>query len=269
VIDTHCHLDVAAFDADRDEVIARAGAAGVTGMLIPAIRPRTWDALGALARRHAAAGVRIAIGIHPQIVPELGGDELPGDLEAALARASEGAIAIGECGLDGGTGARELQERIFRAHLRVARETGKPLVVHVLRAHDAAPRILREERAAQGGVPSIILHSYSGGADLVPVYRDLGCAFSFAGPVTYENARRPIEAARAVPAALLLAETDAPDQAPRGSAKKGSRSEPAFLPAVIAGLAAARAEDPAEVAARTAANAARLFRSWSQAILPR
>ncbi len=266
MIDTHCHLDLAAFDADRDDVIARAGAAGVTGMLIPAIRPRTWAALGALARRHAAAGVRFAVGIHPQIVPELGADERGADLEERIARASEDAVAIGECGLDGGTGERELQERIFRAHVRVARAVGKPLVVHVLRAHDAAPRILREERAA-GGMPGILLHSYSGGAALIPVYRALGCAFSFAGPVTYENARRPIEAARAVPAELLLAETDAPDQAP--APHRGGRSEPAFLPAVIAGLAAARAEDPAEVATRTAANAARLFRTWSRAILPR
>jgi TatD DNase family protein len=262
VIDTHCHLDDAAFDADRDAAIARAGAAGVTGMLIPAIRPRTWAALGALAARHAGAGVRFAIGVHPQLVPELDDDERAGDLEERLARASEGAVAIGECGLDGGTGERELQERIFRAHVRVARATGKPLVVHVLRAHDAAPRILREEGAAPGGA---VLHSYSGGAELVPVYAGLGCAFSFAGPITYPNARRPIEAARAVPAELLLAETDAPDQAPEGH--RGGRSEPAHLPHVIGGLAAARAADPAEIAALTAANAARLFRTWGQEIL--
>jgi TatD DNase family protein len=264
VIDTHCHLDVAAFDADRDEVIARAGAAGVTGMLIPAIRPRTWAALGELARRHAAAGVRFAIGVHPQIVPELDGDERAGELEERIVRASEGAAAIGECGLDGGTGDRALQERIFRAHVRVARAVGKPLVVHVLRAHDAAPRILREEGAARAGV---VLHSYSGGAELVAVYAALGCAFSFAGPVTYPGARRPVEAARAVPAELLLAETDAPDQSP--APRRGGRSEPAYLPRVIAGLAAARAADPAEVAALTAANAARLFRAWPQVILPR
>jgi TatD DNase family protein len=286
VIDTHCHLDVAAFDADRDEVIARAGAAGVRGMLIPAIRPRTWAALAALAERHAAAGVRFAIGIHPQIVPELDAEELgdarAGDLEERLARESEGAIAIGECGLDGGTGAPALQERIFRAHVRVARALGLPLVVHVLRAHDAAPRILREERAAD-----VVLHSYSGGAALVPVYAALGCAFSFAGPVTYPNARRPIEAARAVPTELLLAETDAPDQAPTpqrspapasldpppggaaGPARHGRRSEPGFLPSVIAGLAAARGADPAEVAALTAANAERLFRGFGPAIMRR
>jgi TatD DNase family protein len=255
LIDTHCHLDVPAFDADRDAVIARAAAAGVAGLLIPAIRPRTWDAVCALAHRHAAAGVRYALGIHPQIVPELAPDELAGDLTARLALAARDAIAIGECGLDGGTGAHALQEQIFRAHLRAARETGKPLVIHVLRAHDAAPRILREEGPVTG-----VLHSYSGGAGLVGVYRDLGLAFSFAGPVTYGNARRPLEAARAVPAALLLAETDAPDQAP--AAHRGGRSEPAFVAHVIAGLAAARGATTAEIAALTTANARRIFATW-------
>jgi len=283
VIDTHCHLDVAAFDHDRDAVIARATAAAVTGIVLPAIRPRTWDGVRAITARYAAAGVRHALGIHPQIVPELDPDELAGDLTARLAEAARDACAIGECGLDGGTAAHELQEQIFRAHVRAARATGKPLVIHVLRAHDAAPRILREERAA-----GAVLHSYSGGAELVAVYAGLRCAFSFAGPVTYAGARRPIEAARAVPAELLLAETDAPDQAPSGSSlgpppggssgparhragasRGGGRSEPAHLPAVIAGLAAARAADPAEVAALTSANAARLFGSWGQEIIRR
>ncbi len=251
MIDSHCHLDVPAFDGDRDAAIERALAAGVVGMLVPAIRPRTWAALAALARPH----LRFALGVHPQIVPELEPGER-GDLEDQIARAviEHGAAAVGECGLDGGTGERALQEAIFRAHVRAARAVQRPLVVHVLRAHDAAPRILREERAHEvGGV----LHSYSGGAELVAMYRDLGMAFSFAGPVTYDNARRPIEAARAVPAELLLAETDAPDQAP--APYRGGRSEPAYLPAVIAGLAAARGADPAEIAALTAANARRLF----------
>ena len=255
MIDTHCHLDVAAFDADRDAVVARATAAGVIGLLIPGIRPRTWDAVRALAHRHAAAGVRHALGIHPQIVPELFADELAGDLTARLIEAAQGAVAIGECGLDGGTGAHALQEQIFRAHVRAARAADKPLVIHVLRAHDAAPRILREEGPIAG-----VLHSYSGGADLVGVYRDLGLAFSFAGPVTYGNARRPIAAARVIPAELLLAETDAPDQAPE--AHRGGRSEPAFVASVIAGLAAARGTTAAELAALTTANARRIFATW-------
>jgi TatD DNase family protein len=255
LIDTHCHLDVGAFDADRDAVVARATAAGVVGILIPAIRPRMWDAVRALAQRHTAAGVRCALGIHPQIVPELEPTELAGDLTARLIDAARDGVAIGECGLDGGTGAHALQDQIFRAHVRAARATGKPLVIHVLRAHDAAPRILREEGPVAG-----VLHSYSGGAGLVPVYRDLGLAFSFAGPVTYPNARRPLEAARAIPAELLLAETDAPDQAP--AAHRGGRSEPAYVASVVAGLAAARGTTAAEVAALTTANARRIFASW-------
>jgi TatD DNase family protein len=255
VIDTHCHLDVAAFDGDRDAVVARAVAAGVAGILVPAIRPRTWGTLRQLVARHAADGVRGAFGIHPQIVPELDAGELCGDLTARLIDAARDACAIGECGLDGGTPSHAQQEQIFRAHLRAARATGKPLVIHVLRAHDAAPRLLREEGPVTG-----VLHSYSGGADLVPVYRDLGLAFSFAGPVTYPNARRPIAAARAIPDELLLAETDAPDQAPEPH--RGGRSEPAFVTSVVAGLAAARGTTAADLAALTTANARRIFGAW-------
>jgi TatD DNase family protein len=252
LIDTHCHLDLAAFEADRAAMFSRAAIAGVTGLLVPGIRPRTWPAVRALAAGHT--GVRWAVGVHPQIVPELAADELH-DLEQRLADEAAGAVAIGECGLDGGTADHALQERIFRSHVRVARALDLPLVIHVLRAHDVAPRVLREEGGARG-----VLHSYSGGAALVPVYRDLGLAFSFAGPVTYENARRPVEAARAVPPELLLAETDAPDQSP--APYKGRRCEPAFLPAVIAGLAAARGAEPAAIAELTAANARRLFATW-------
>jgi TatD DNase family protein len=255
MIDTHCHLDLAAFDRDRDEVVARAAAAGVVGMIVPAVRPRTWDSVRALARRHASAGVRCALGIHPQVVPELDDAEWTGDLTARLVVAAAEACAIGECGLDGGAGAHERQEEIFRAHLRAARATDRPVIIHVLRAHDAAPRILREEGPVRG-----VLHSYSGGAALVPVYRDLGLAFSFAGPVTYGNARRPIAAARAVPDVLLLAETDAPDQAP--AAHRGGRCEPAFVAEVIAGLAAARGATVEAIAELTSANARRLFAAW-------
>jgi len=255
LIDTHCHLDLPAFDLDRDEVLARATAAGVMGFLIPAIRPCTWDSIRQLASRHAAAGVRFALGIHPQVVPALAADQLAGDLTARLVDAARNAVAIGECGLDGGTADHPLQERTFRAHIRAAREARKPLIIHVLRAHDAAPRILREEGPVTG-----VLHSYSGGADLVPVYRDLGLAFSLAGPVTYSNARRPIAAARAIPAELLLAETDAPDQAPESH--RGGRSEPAFMTDIVAALAAVRDSSVQDIAALTTANARRIFSTW-------
>jgi len=252
VIDSHCHLDLAAFDRDREDVLARAAAAGVEGILVPAIRPATWNAVRALA----GGLVRIALGIHPQVVPDLDPSERALTPEAlAQAARDAGALAIGECGLDGATGERELQEDLLRRHVRAARLAQLPLVVHVLRAHDLAPRVLREERAHEvGGV----MHSYSGGADLVPIYRDLGFAFSFAGPVTYENARRPLEAVRAVPADLLLVETDAPDQAP--AKHRGGRSEPAFVAEIVAAIAAATRRD--DIAAVTTANARRVF-TWT------
>ena len=252
MIDSHCHLDLAAFDRDREDVLARAAAAGVEGILVPAIRPATWNAVRALA----GGLVRIALGIHPQVVPDLDPSERALTPEAlAQAARDAGALAIGECGLDGATGDRELQEDLLRRHVRAARLAQLPLVVHVLRAHDLAPRVLREERAHEvGGV----MHSYSGGADLVPIYRDLGFAFSFAGPVTYENARRPLEAVRAVPADLLLVETDAPDQAP--AKHRGGRSEPAFVAEIVAAIAAATRRD--DIAAVTTANARRVF-TWT------
>lgn len=239
--------------------MARACAAGVQALLIPGIAPAWWPRQVAVRDAHPEHGIALAIGVHPQVVPDLTA------VEAALAQDPERlvaeivrhhGIAVGECGLDGGTDNKSLQEAIFRAHVRAARLLGQPLVVHVLRAHDLAPRILREERAAEvGGV----LHSYSGGADLVPVYRDLGMCFSFAGPISYRGSRRPVEAARAIPDELLLAETDAPDQAPEGH--RGSRSEPAYVAQVVAGLAAARGVPEADMAALTTANARRLFRA--------
>jgi TatD DNase family protein len=262
VYDSHCHLDVPRFDADRAEVVLRAGQAGVAGILVPAIRPATFAQLTTtqVAARAVvgAPTISLAIGVHPQVVPELDEAErvfaLDPDAIAAAASA-HGAVAIGECGLDGGTADPEQQERILRAHIRAARLIKLPLVLHVLRAHGLAPRVLAEEGARDvGGV----MHSYSGGAALIPVYRDLGFAFSLAGPVTFPGSRRPVEAARLIPADLLLAETDAPDQSP--SAHRGQRNEPAFLPEIVAALAAARNEPVATIAALTARNAARIFR---------
>jgi TatD DNase family protein len=261
VYDSHCHLDLARFDADRADVVLRAAQAGVTGILVPAIRPATFATLTAtVAAARAivgAPGIALAIGVHPQIVPELDDDErrLALDPEAIAAAASAaGAVAIGECGLDGGTADLDQQERVLRAHVRAARLLHLPLVLHVLRGHDLAPRVLAEEGARDvGGV----MHSYSGGAALIPVYRDLGFAFSLAGPVTFPGSRRPVEAARLIPPDLLLAETDAPDQSPAGH--RGQRNEPAFLPEIVAALAAARNEAVTTVAALITRNAERIF----------
>ena len=259
MIDTHCHLDKPDFDADRAEVLVRARAAGVTEVVVPAIAPERWDALAAFAA--ATPGVRFGLGVHPQLLPELdpaGDAERLERLDAALVQG--GAVGVGECGLDGPSveegvqrwATLERQVAVLRGHLRLARKHGLPVMLHCLRAHDALLALLADEPLPAGGV----LHSYSGSAEQVRPYAAFGLHFSFAGPLTYERARKPALAARAVARDRLLLETDAPDQTPR---PHRGRNEPAYLVETAAALATGLGLPLAEVHALTTENARRLF----------
>jgi TatD DNase family protein len=256
MIDTHCHLDSPRFDADRAEVLARARAAGVEVMVLPAVEPSRWEDV----RRLAASdpGLRFGLGIHPQALPDLDpadDDRHLADLDAALARG--GAVAIGECGLDGPTAdagaSMDRQRAILRAHLALARRHRLPVLLHCLRAHDHLLALLEEEPLPAGGV----LHSFSGSAEQVRTYLPSGLCFSFAGPVTYPGARKPLAALRAVPRERLLIETDAPDQAP--TPHRGARNEPAHLVQVAAACATALSLSVEALDALTSLNARRLL----------
>lgn len=251
MIDTHCHLDVERFDADRDAVLQRAWAAGVEAVIVPAIGPDAWDALLEWPLRDAR--VQVGLGVHPQLVPSLP----EADDERNLARldellASPHAIAVGECGLDAATGSLERQERILRAHFALARKHHKPLLVHVLRAHPQFQKVIASEPIPEAG---LLMHSYSGSHELTPRYVKYGCHFSFAGPVTFAEARRPLDALKSVPLDRLMVETDAPDQAPHPH--RGSRSEPAYVPLIVEAMSKVRGED---VRAAVTGNARRFFR---------
>jgi len=167
-------------------------------------------------------------------------------------------VAVGECGLDGPAAAEGAplgrQLAVLQGHLDIARRLGLPVILHSLRAGDALRTALERDGVPGGGV----LHSFSGSAEQVAPLAALGLHFSFAGPVTYESARKPLAAARAVAPGRLLVETDAPDQTPRPH--RGARNEPAHLPLVIAAVASAIGTTPGELDALTAANARRLFR---------
>lgn len=256
MIDTHCHLDRPGFEPDREAVLARARAAGVTELVVPAVGPDGWAALAAWAR--ARPGVWFGLGIHPQLLPELDprDDERHlAELEAALGRG--GAVGVGECGLDGPSAAEgapmERQVRVLREHLRLARRFGLPVILHCLKAQEPLLALLAEEPLPEGGV----LHSFSGSADQVKAFQRFGLHFSFAGPITYERARRPLEALRAVPEDRLVLETDAPDQTPR---PHRGRNEPAFIREIAAAAAAALGLTVEELDRRTTANARALFR---------
>jgi len=271
VIDTHCHLDSERFEPDRDEVLARAFAAGVRGLVVPAVGPDRWERLLEWPRRDPR--IQVGLGVHPQLLPELPESEDErhlARLEALLERG--GAIAVGECGLDGpsshpaptaaaghgapgGHGApMERQVPVLERHLELARRFRLPVLLHCLRAHKELIALLKRVPFPEAGV---VMHSYSGGADQVRFYANRGCHFSFAGPVTFEDARRPLDAARAVPMDRLLLETDAPDQAPHPH--RGGRSEPGYLPLICAALARARGVAVEALAEVTTRNALALF----------
>jgi TatD DNase family protein len=241
-------------------VLARAWDAGVRGILVPAIGPDAWDALLQLPRREPR--LQIGLGIHPQLLPELpeaGDGPALERLDALLA--GGGAVAVGECGLDGPSAAAgapmERQLRVLDAHAQLARKHGLPLLVHCQRAHPALEEWLARTSLPEAGV---VLHSYSGGPARVAAYVGRGCHLSYAGPVSWPEARKPVEALRVTPRDRLLVETDAPDQAP--APHRGGRNEPAFLVRVVEAAAAALGLPVEETGALVAENARRLFASF-------
>lgn len=253
LIDTHVHLDHDAFDGD--EVWSAARARGVERAIAVGVDPSSWPRTVAIAKR--LPNVSCALGIHPQVVPHLDDAAIDAAIRALpQLLADSSAAAVGEIGLDGPAGDLDRQKRALLAQLDVAKQLHLPVSLHVFKVHGAALDLLR----AFGPLPhGGVVHSYSGSAELVRAYVKLGWSISFAGAITRSNAKKPLEAARAVPAEHLVIETDAPFQPTGADARDRKRGEPADLIEVAEAVARARSEDVADVAARTTANAHRIF----------
>ncbi len=218
-IDTHLHLDAPAFDADRDEVISRAAAAGVGLMISAGTSVEGSRRALALADRHA--GVRVAVGIHPEAAASADAAALAALVE--LAR-HPNVVAIGEVGLDyvRADAPREVQRQAFRAQVRLAGRRGLPVVVHNRDAHEDVAGILHEE-----GATHVVCHCFSGPADTAVRWAEAGWMISIAGPLTFPTAGSLCDVAQRVPTDRLLVETDAPYLAPVPF--RGRRCEPAFV----------------------------------------
>ncbi len=258
VVDSHCHLADAAFDADLAEVVSRAVAAGVTQALC--ILTAGVPEEEARGRRVAAAWpeARFAIGVHPHVAGQYAGraDEVEATVRADLA-ANPWARAVGEIGLDYhyDFAPRDVQRAVFRRQVALARELKLPVVIHTREATDDTFAILSEE--GRGEVRGVF-HCFSGDAVMARAALDFGFFVSFAGIVTFPKADGIREAARLVPADRLLAETDAPYLAP--VPYRGKRNEPAHVRETVAALARTRGETPEAVAAATARAFQALFR---------
>ena len=232
LIDSHVNLHAPQFDEDRDEVIARARAAGIALMVNISDKVSHFKAVRALADH---PDIWCTVGTHPHEAkenPELSAAEL-----VALA-ADPRVVGIGETGLDFhyDLSPRDIQAKVFRQHVAAARETGLPLVVHTREADELMGDILEEEYAA--GPFKMLMHCYTSGAELAARAAALGAWFSVSGIATFKAAEDVRAVVREMPADRIIVETDCPYLAP--VPHRGRRNEPAFLPDVLNKLAQIR-----------------------------
>ena len=249
-VDSHCHLDFPELAADIDAVLAAMSAARVTHALCISVNLPDWPAVHALATAHP--NLHATVGVHPDYpdTPE----PSVADLVSLAARPK--IVAIGETGLDyyRQTGDLEWQRKRFRTHIRAARETAKPLVVHTREAAADTIAIMREERAGDvGGV----MHCFTETWEVASAALDLGFHISFSGIVTFKNAPVVKDVARQVPLERLLVETDSPYLAP--VPYRGKMNQPAYVRHVAEEVARLRGIDFEAVAGATSENFFRLF----------
>ncbi|CAJ1846396.1 TatD family hydrolase [Aeromonas jandaei] len=252
LIDTHCHLDFPVFDQDREALLARCRALGVTEYIIPAIAEDNWTRVMALADQHD--GLFYGLGIHPWYT----GEQREGVMErlrTLVMSQPASLVAIGECGLDLRSQVpQEGQLALFEAQIRLAADVGLPLMIHSVRANDTVAKLLRRFKPPRGGV----IHAFSGSLQQAEAFWQLGFRLGVGGVISFERANKMREVFRAMPLESLVLETDAPDMPLQG--RQGERNTPEALPEIAAILMGIR-EEPAEyVSTMLIDNAERLFR---------
>ncbi|MQA26306.1 MAG: YchF/TatD family DNA exonuclease [Micromonosporaceae bacterium] len=261
VLDSHTHFDLQD-GSDRPggvgEALAKAEAAGVdrvvqVGIDVPSSR---WAA--DLATEHPEVVATAAL--HPNEAPRLAEPDLDSALAEIDALAAQDRVrGVGETGLDyfrTGDDGRKAQHASFRAHIEIAKRHGKALVIHDRDAHADVLRILDEERAPD----TVVLHCFSGDAEFAKECADRGYVMSFAGTVTFSNARGLQEAAEAAPRELILVETDAPFLTPMPY--RGRPNAPYLIPLTVRFLAELRGEDLDELCGVISATGDRVFGPW-------
>lgn len=249
--DSHCHVDEEAFDEDREEVLSRMKANGVTRCAVIGSDMETSRRAAAFAAAHS--GVVAAGGFHPHEASRF----RESDLDELREMYQKGRIrAIGEIGLDFyyDHSPRDVQREVCIRQMELAWELKAPVAYHIRDAHQEMLEIMKGMRAHLTGG---IIHCFSGSAEIAKEYLKLGYYISFAGPLTFKKAPRLQEAVKLVPKDRLLIETDSPYMAPEPV--RGRRNEPANVRYVGLKMAELRGEEPEEVAAYTTENAMQVY----------
>jgi TatD DNase family protein len=247
--DSHVHLDDARFDADRDAIIQRARAAGITLQIVPGVDVASWTRIETLCKPDS--GLFPAWGLHPMFM-HMHHDEDLTTLHQWLE--AKRPVAVGEIGLDFHAADHDAdrQRQYFRRQLALARDFNLPVILHARAAMDEVTTTLRHTGGLRG-----VVHSFSGSEQQAEQLWKIGFHLGIGGPVTYERAQRLRKIVAKMPLEYLLLESDAPDQP--GAAHRGERNEPSYVSDVLDCIATLRGEDRADIAAATTANTRRLF----------
>ncbi|MCK5812977.1 MAG: TatD family hydrolase [Cocleimonas sp.] len=255
LIDTHCHLDLAVFDADREAVLQRALDRSVSDIIIPAVTASHWKNIKALTTKQSH--LHPAYGLHPMFMSQHKVQDLD-RLERWLQ--SEKAIAVGECGLDffifnqqtNRQQAKAAQQHLFHHQLVLAEQYNLPVILHSRKSLDLILKEIRQYPHLRG-----VVHSFSGSKQQAHQLIDQGFYLGFGGPITYTRAKKLRHLVSTLPLDALLLETDAPDQP--DATHYGQRNEPAFLHPIAQTIAELRGILLDEVIHCTTDNAHRLF----------
>lgn len=256
LVDSHCHLDAPEFDSDRDAVAARALAAGVTAIVVPAVAPASFDAVAGACRRYP--GCFPAWGIHPLYIDRVNEEDL---LRLRTQLAAFPGVAVGEIGLDFFVPEHDpvRQEFFFVEQLKIARDFELPVVLHIRRAQDTILKHLRRV-----GVRGGIAHAFNGSLQQAQEFLKLGFVLGFGGAMTFTRARRIRVLAASLPLDAIVLETDAPDIPP--AFLEGGRNSPEYLPRIAQTLAELRGTSIEEVAQATRNNVERVLPGLAVAI---
>jgi len=251
MFDSHAHLDSERFEGERDEIIARAKEAGLTLIMNPGASYESSVKAVELSEKYDM--VYAAVGVHPHDADTM--DDMMLSLLKALAKKKK-VKAIGEIGLDYhyDYSPRDVQKQVFIDQIRLAKSLKLPIIIHDREANDDVLRILKEENAFETGV---VMHCYSGSAELARQYVKLGAYISIAGPLTFKNNRKTIEVVEAMPMDRLFIETDSPFLTP--VPYRGKRNEPAHVQYVADKIAEIKGLTYKEVVEATKANTCRFF----------
>lgn len=267
--DTHCHLDYHKFDLDRAEVIQRANDSGLIRMLVPGLHHRS--SKEALRLAESNPSVYAAVGFHPTDLEEFSEKTFQEVKELA---SHPKVVAVGEIGIDyywvKENDRRALQRGVLKQQLQFAKEINKPVIIHMREENDAwfgeaSQDLLIILEEWQRDLPNPlaekpgVLHSFNGNLETAQKAIDLNFYIGITGPVTYKNAEEKRFIIKQLPITRLLIETDAPFLSP--VPHRGKRNEPAYVGHIADKIAEIHSKSPAEIAAITTTNAARLF-AW-------